>query len=171
VDNSADPTQSPVPIVSSSVANPSVITTSVPHRLTTGESVVIAGHAGSTPAINGEQPVTVTGPTTFTIPVNVTVGGTGGTFTKAKTVAGGAAYLEVTDHVLGSFTGAVVTIRHSADNITFVDLVAFAAETLARNAQRVTVAGTVNRYLAQSLDRTGAGPGGSITYLAGFARA
>lgn len=170
VDNSADPRQRVVPITSSSVANPSVITTPVPHGLTTGESVVITGHVGSTPSINGEHTVTVVTATTFTIPVNVTGGGTGGTFTKGKTVGGGSAYLEVTDHQLGTFTDALVTVRHSADNSAYVDLVAFAAETLTRNAQRVTVAGTVNRYLAQTLDRRGAGAGGSITYLAGFAR-
>lgn len=169
IDNTKVP-QRDVPIASSSVANPSVITTPVAHRLTTGDTVLISGHTGSTPSINGEHAVTVTGEFTFTIPVNVTVGGTGGSFVRGKTNAGGAGYLEVTDHQLGTFTGAVVTFRHSDDDAVFVDLVAFAAETLVRNAQRVTVAGAVRRYVAQSLDRTGAGAGGSITYLAGLAR-
>lgn len=71
-------------ITSSSVANPTVITTSAPHNLTSGDSTTIAGHTGSTPTINGVQTVTVTGASTFTIPVNVSVGGTGGTFTKAN---------------------------------------------------------------------------------------
>lgn len=66
------------PITSSSVANPTTITTPRPHGLTTGDSIVISGHAGSTPSINGTRTVTVTGPTTFTIPVNVTVAGAGG---------------------------------------------------------------------------------------------
>ena len=66
-------------IVSSSVANPTVVTTTGPHGLVTGQQVVIAGHSGSTPTINGTRTVTVTGASTFTIPVNVTVGGTGGT--------------------------------------------------------------------------------------------
>ncbi|MCU0250216.1 MAG: hypothetical protein MUE61_08415 [Vicinamibacterales bacterium] len=68
-------------ITSSSVANPTVITTGAAHGLTTGDSVVIAGHTGSTPSINGTYTATVTGTSTFTIPVNVSVGGTGGTFT------------------------------------------------------------------------------------------
>src|SRR5688572_14962042 len=42
-----------VGIASSSVANPSVITTSTPHGLDTGDQIVIANHAGSTPSING----------------------------------------------------------------------------------------------------------------------
>lgn len=169
VDNTKVP-QRTVPITSSSVANPSVITCPVPHRLTTGDTVLISGHAGSTPSINGEHAVTVTGDNTFTIPVNVTVGGTGGSFVRGKTNAGGTGYLQVTDHQLGTFTGAVVTMRHSDDDAVFVDLLVFAAETLARNAQRVTAAGAVRRFVAQSLDRTGAGAGGSITYFAGLAR-
>lgn len=66
-------------IVSSSVANPTVITTTSAHGLYTGMQVVIAGHSGSTPSINGTHTVTVVTTTTYTIPVNVTVGGTGGT--------------------------------------------------------------------------------------------
>lgn len=64
-------------ITSSSVANPSVITTAT-HGLTTGDSVTISGHVGSTPAIDGTYTVTVINSTSFSIPVNVTAGGTGG---------------------------------------------------------------------------------------------
>jgi len=66
-------------ILTSSVANPTVITTATPHGLTTGLTTTIAGHVGSTPDINGAHVVTVLTADTFTIPVNVTVGGTGGT--------------------------------------------------------------------------------------------
>jgi hypothetical protein len=55
------------------VANPTVITTSVPHSLTSGVTYTIAGTT-TTPTVNGAQVVTVTSPTTFTVPVNVTVG-------------------------------------------------------------------------------------------------
>lgn len=68
-----------VTITSSSVASPTVVTTAAPHGLVSAQSVLIAGHAGSTPTINGTRVVTVISPTTFSIPVNVTVGGTGGT--------------------------------------------------------------------------------------------
>jgi hypothetical protein len=74
-------------ISTSSVANPTVITTTTNHNLQTGDGVKIAGHTGSTPAINGLWTVTRTGNTTFTIPVNVTVGGTGGTVTKVQALA------------------------------------------------------------------------------------
>jgi DNA-binding XRE family transcriptional regulator len=68
-------------ISSSSIANPSTITTAAAHKFQTGDTVAIAGHTGSTPAIDGTQAATRTGATTFTIPVNVTAGGTGGTAT------------------------------------------------------------------------------------------
>jgi hypothetical protein len=67
-----------VSITSSSVGDPTVIT-SAAHSLVTGDVITIAGHTGSTPAINGAWPVTVLTATTFEIPVAVTVGGTGGT--------------------------------------------------------------------------------------------
>lgn len=66
-------------VTSSSVANPSVITHPASAvTLATGNTVYIVGHTGSTPDINGAHVITVTDSTHFTIPVNVTVGGTGG---------------------------------------------------------------------------------------------
>lgn len=61
------------PIASISVANPTVIATTVPHSLTSGTTFTIAGTT-TTPTVNGAQVVTVTSPTTLTVPVNVTVG-------------------------------------------------------------------------------------------------
>jgi uncharacterized phiE125 gp8 family phage protein len=75
-----------VAIVSSSVANPTVLTTSVPHGLASGDTVTIAGHTGSTPALDGSHLATVLTPTTFSVPVTVTVGGTGGTVTRALAI-------------------------------------------------------------------------------------
>ncbi len=76
-----------VAIVSSTVANPTVIEATA-HGLVDGPSfgltsssfmeVTIIGHAGSEPDINGTHIVTVTDANHFTIPVAVTVGGTGG---------------------------------------------------------------------------------------------
>jgi hypothetical protein len=68
-------------IVSSSVATSTVITTTLPHGLSTGMTASIVGHSGSTPSLNNSYVVTVTGASTFTVPVNVTVAGTGGGFT------------------------------------------------------------------------------------------
>ena len=169
-DHTTEAGQRTVPITSSSVANPSVITTPVPHGLTTGDSVLISGHSGSTPSINAEHDVTVVTATTFTIPVNVTVGGTGGTFVVGKTADGGAAFLQVTQLTLGGYTDVTVTIRDSADDAVYGDLVAFTNFTTSPTAERKTVAGTIERYLAQSFAFNGAGSSQSVTYHAGFAR-
>ena len=65
-------------ITSSSVANPSNILC-VAHGMVSTESTTIAGHSGSTPDINADHVITRVDDDNFTIPVNVTVGGTGGT--------------------------------------------------------------------------------------------
>ncbi len=67
-------------ITSSSVADPTLITTSAPHAFVVGSVILIAGHTGSTPSLNGAWTVTaIPTASTFNIPVSVTVGGTGGT--------------------------------------------------------------------------------------------
>lgn len=76
-----------VAVTSSSVANPSVITTAS-NTFRSTDTVTIAGHAGSTPDINGDRVATVTAATTFTIPINVTGGGTGGTARLSATALG-----------------------------------------------------------------------------------
>lgn len=66
-------------ITSSSVANPSVIAATA-HGLLTGNRIIIRDHVGSTPDINGTvYTITKINDNSFSIPVNVTVGGTGGT--------------------------------------------------------------------------------------------
>lgn len=66
-------------ITSCSVANPTVVTTDEAHGFTTGDSVIIADVSGESPSIEGTRTVTVTSATTFTVAVNVTVAGFGGT--------------------------------------------------------------------------------------------
>lgn len=68
-----------VAITSSAVSNPGTFLTAAPHLLNDGDTVIIAGHAGSTPAVAGSYVATVIDATHFSIPVNITVGGTGGT--------------------------------------------------------------------------------------------
>ncbi len=165
VDYSADTGQRVIPITSSSVASPSVITTTVPHGLTNGQKVLIAGHSGSTPAINDEYVATVVTTTTFTIPENVTVGGTGGTVVQSNSLNGGAGYLQVT--TVTTFTNFIGKIRDSPDDITYADLITFTDNVSAPFAERVTVTGTVDRYTAFDGDITGAG---SITAFCGFSR-
>ena len=83
----------------------------------------------------------------------------------ASSPDGGVGYLEVSE--LTGVTGAVVTIQDSPDGSTWADLITFATVTAAPNAQRIEVAGTVDRYLRVVGDVTGAG---TITSFVGFAR-
>ena len=76
-----------VAVTSSSVANPTHLTTAT-NTFKSTDTVTIAGHAGSTPDINGERVATVVSGTDFTIPVNVTIGGTGGTARLSATALG-----------------------------------------------------------------------------------
>lgn len=64
----------PIAISSSTAANPAVVTTAAAHGLTTGDCVVIAGHATNT-ALNGGWTATVLTSTTFSIPVLGTAAG------------------------------------------------------------------------------------------------
>jgi len=64
-------------ISTNSLANPTVVTTSTAHGLSSTDEVTITG-SNSTPSINGTHRVTVLSPTTFSIPVNVTIAGSAG---------------------------------------------------------------------------------------------
>lgn len=88
----------------------------------------------------------------------------------ASSSAGGSGYLQANALTLGGYTNVVVKVQHSADNVVFADLITFTAVTAAPTAERKTVAGTVNRYLAASWAFTGAGAGQSVTFLTGFKR-
>lgn len=68
----------PVAISSSTAVNPAVVTTAAVHGLSTGDNVVVAGHATNT-ALNGGWVVTVLTTTTFSVPVlgNAAGGATG----------------------------------------------------------------------------------------------
>lgn len=57
----------PIQIVSSTTANPTVITTGA-HGYSTGDMVVVANHAVNT-AANGIWPITVLSSTTFSVPI------------------------------------------------------------------------------------------------------
>lgn len=168
VDYTTDTSQQNIPIASATKANPCVVTTSVPHGLTTGQLILTAGNSLAGPSINSEQAVTVVSTTTFSVAVNTsasTGAGTGGSFVRSTTINGGAGYLMVS--ALSGFTGFIGKIRSSPDNITYTDLITFTNVTSAPSSERKTVAGTVPRYLCFDGDVTGAG---SITVFVGFAR-
>lgn len=68
-------------ITNISIGNPTTVT-SASHGLSTGYTISVSG-SNSTPTINGPRVVTVIDENTFTVPVNVTVLGTAGTWTCA----------------------------------------------------------------------------------------
>lgn len=166
VDYALDPSQFSVPITSNTQASPTVISTPVPHGLSTGAIIVISGNTGSNASINGERTVTVISANSFSVPVNcTTAGGTGGKFVRANSSGGAAGYQQIP--ALSGFTGFVGKLRDSADDVTYADLITFANVTAAPNAQRVTVAGVVDRYVSFDGDVTGTG---SIDAFAMIAR-
>lgn len=164
-DYTTDPAQTAIPITSNSIANPSVVTTAVPHGLTTGDIILISGVSTSSPTINGQRTVTVISTTTFSVAVNVTVGGTGGTFVRANSTGGGVGYQFASD--LATITGFVGKIQHSPDDSTWADLITFANVTSTPAKERLTVAGTIDRYTRFVRTVSGAG---SIKPFVGFKR-
>lgn len=88
----------------------------------------------------------------------------------ASSANGGAAYFAVTALVLGGYTNVALKVRHSADDVTYADLATATVVTAAPAAERVAVAGTVNRHLYASWAFNGAGAGQSVTFVAGFCR-
>jgi hypothetical protein len=78
---------------------------------------------------------------------------------------GGVGYLQVTG--FSGFSGVIVKIMHSPDDITYAAKVTFATVVAANTKERVEVAGVVDRYLSSNGDVTGAG---SITLFTGFSR-
>lgn len=88
----------------------------------------------------------------------------------ASTANGGAGYVQLTALTLDGGTNLTVKVRHSADDVTYADLLTFTALT-AVGAERKAVTGTVNRHLASSWSYTGSeGAGATATLFVGFAR-
>lgn len=83
----------------------------------------------------------------------------------ASSSSGGAGYLQVSAY--SGFSSFVGKVRHSADDVTYADLITFATVSSGPTAERKTVSGTVNRYLAFDGNVTGSG---SVTVMAGFVR-
>ena len=79
--------------------------------------------------------------------------------------AGGVGFIQCT--AASGFSAFVGKIRHSSDDVTYSDLLSFTDNVTAPFAERVTVSGTVNRYVSFTGIITGTG---STTVFAAFAR-
>jgi hypothetical protein len=69
-------------VTSITAANPTVITTSIPHGMLTGDQVVLAA-TDAIPNADGLWTITMISPTSFSIPLQVDVAGTEGSFIRA----------------------------------------------------------------------------------------
>lgn len=147
-------------IVSASIANPTVITTGIAHGLRTGDTVTIAG-SNSTPTTDSTYTVTVTGARTFTIPVNVTVAGSAGNYTKVTfntaVVDRGGCYgggAVVITSLIGTAANTITAnIQGSADGITWYNIpysLVATPRTFVVTALTITTSTTVT-YLLQEL--------------------
>jgi len=83
----------------------------------------------------------------------------------ASSANGGAAYLQVT--AFSGLTSAVITVEHSSDGSTWATKGTFTTVTAGPTAERIALAGTINRHTRYVLDVTGTG---SITLFVGLAR-
>lgn len=86
----------------------------------------------------------------------------------ASSVAGLAAYLQVSSLTLGGYTSVTVKVRHSPDGVTYADLVTFTVITATDpTAERKTVAAgtTIQPYLAVAAAYAGAGAGNTMTAM------
>ena len=88
----------------------------------------------------------------------------------ASSADGAVGYLGVSVLTLGGYTDITVKIRDSTDDISFADLISFAAVTAAPASERKTVAGTVNRYTHTTVTFGGSGSSETTTYAVGMKR-
>jgi len=165
-------------IVSNSLANPTVVTTLAPHGLTSGDTVFFTASTTSNPLLTAspQQVVTVISPTTFSVPVNCTTGGTAGAYDYAITsipVTPGAAPLINVGRDHGLRVGDTVTIVASgstpsldgAQVVTAIDdprsfrvLTSAVPTTVAGSLTAAHYSKTI--FYSDVFTRAGAGPGG-----------
>lgn len=142
-------------IVGSSVANPTTITAVGPHRLAVGSTALmrIAGHTGSTPSLDGEQRATVTGASTFTVPVNVTTAGTGGTAQRFSLIN------TTSPRCRAGYTGAIAQTQLRPGALTLASIQSYGTTPRARFDSLLALMRTGDVYVNV---HTRAYPGGEV---------
>ena len=117
-------------IIATSVANPTVVTCGSVHGLRTGDTITVTGSNG-TPNVDGAaQVVTVLSDRTFSLPVNVTIAGTAGIFTKVtynsdaldRGAASGGGAIVITSTIGTAPRTATVDIQGSVDGINWFNI-------------------------------------------------
>jgi hypothetical protein len=105
-------------IASTTATNPVTITTFSAHGMTTGDMASISGVTATNSVVNGQWFITVTGPTTFTIPV-VGIGVTGGGG-QVQPLALGATYSIPSDGDNGAAASVDVALEALGDRTAFL---------------------------------------------------
>jgi hypothetical protein len=123
-------------ITNISVANPTEITTSVPHDFTTG-NIVRVQNTNSTPNADGNRVVTVTGPTTFTTPLNVTGSGNAGDIDLWENTIADNPAIFTFDQTANTGLGKVDDVWYAFYNPTADDVVGWIGSFLRPNALEV----------------------------------
>ncbi len=113
-----DPRDTAIGVTSSSVAAQTTVTTGSAHGLSVGGRFRLWGHTGSVPALDGEhQVLTAPSPTTLTIDVDVTTGGSGGSL-RGLAWSDNAA-LALLDYLVADF-GLAASLVDEIDEASFV---------------------------------------------------
>lgn len=88
-----------------------------------------------------------------------------------SSTGGAVGYLQVPSLTLGALDGFVAKVLHSADNLTFTDLLTFTSATAAPFANTQVAAGSVNQYTAVHWQgASGAGFPTTAQFFVGLAR-
>lgn len=149
-------------ITAISVANPTHLTITA-HGLTNLQSVNIVG-SNSTPTINGDWVATVIDANTISIPVNVTVSGSGTATLQSTSTFSGGWYIALVD---APFTGTSMTpkLQDSADGVTYNDLTGMTSGTaLTGTTSVVLVAATATAMWRRFLKCSSTGTFSSATW-------
>lgn len=88
----------------------------------------------------------------------------------ASSANGGSGYATCSALTLGGYTNLQLKVQHSTDNSVWADLITFTALTTAIHAERIAVAGTVNRYTRAQYTFSGSGSAQSAQIFIGFVR-
>jgi len=142
----------------------------VDHGLITGDTVLIAGH-DSTPSIDGDQTVTVVDSDNFSVDgIDITVGGTAAGTIKKTSSTGVIVDLHVSSLDLGGGSGLAVIVQDSPDDSVWSTIASFASVTseAAGTAERITVAGHIERYLSITWAFTGGSSQTATPYVSAF---
>ncbi len=89
----------------------------------------------------------------------------------AGVTRGGAVYVQLEALTLGGYTDVGLTVAHSADDVTYEDLVTWTGQTAAPTAVRLPVTGALHRYVQATWAFTGTGAEPSVTAMVALARA